>query len=186
MTPNKTRQLIYTALFAAIIFLGTSFFKIPVPPAIVHLGNALVVISFLALGTTYGMISACVGFFIFDLLNNYITSVHFTLLESIIVILTLHVFYTHVQHKDTLKNIATLGVLAGIVKIIVIFTRKLITNYLIVGNSTAFGLALSSMTNTFITSAVTAIFVPILYFALKKYLPILFTLQIHDKNKERD
>lgn len=174
MTQQKLKQLIYTALFATIIFLGTTFFKIPVPPALVHIGNALVVISFLALGTTYSMIAACVGFGIFDLVSGYMSSVHFTLIESILVILVLSVVYKAMQYKDTLANIVTLGVVAGIVKITIIFIRRLITEYLLVGNHTAFPLALAKMTNTFITAGVTAIIVPILYFALKKYLPQLF------------
>lgn len=174
MQQHKTRQLILTALFAAIIYIGTLFFRIPVPPAMVHMGNALVVISFLALGTKWSMVAACVGFGLFDILNGWISSVHFTLLESIIVLLVLGALYRIMQYRDTITNVFVLGATAGIVKIIVIFIRRIITEYLIVQNDTAFAIALTKMTNTFITSAVTAIMVPILYIALKKYLPALF------------
>lgn len=178
MTNKLTKQLIFTALFAAIIFIGTSFFRIEIAPRMmVHLGNALVVISFLALGTKFSMLAASVGFGIFDILNGYLSSVHFTILESIIVVLVLGILYKQLHYKDTLVNICTLSFTAAFTKIIVIFIRRLITNYLVIGNTTVFLTTITSMTNTFITSTITAFMVPLFYFSIKKYLPSLLKLE---------
>lgn len=179
MTNKLTKQLIYTAFFAAIIFIGTTYFRINIAPKVmIHLGNALVVITFLALGTKFSMLAASVGLGIFDILNGYLDSIHFTILESIIVIAVLNILFKQMKYKDTLINIFILSLVAGLTKIVIIFIRKSITNYLIIGNATALFTTVISMANTFITSSITIFIVPILYFAIKKYIPNLLTLDV--------
>ncbi|MBS4750828.1 ECF transporter S component [Carnobacteriaceae bacterium zg-ZUI78] len=171
MKNKEFKQLILTALFAAIIFIGTYLFRIEIAPKVmVHLGNALVVVTFFILGTKSAMIAASVGFGIFDLLSGYANSVVFTVLESLIVVAVLGICYRQLHQKDTLTNVTLLSFIAGLTKIIVIFTRKYITNAFIIGNGTTFIATLIGMTNTFITSTITAIIAPILYFSMKKYI----------------
>lgn len=171
MNKKTTKQLILTALFAALIFLATTFFRINLAPrTMVHLGNAMVAVSFFVLGTKHAMIAATVGFGIYDLLNGYLSSVHFTILESLIVVFVMGVVYRTLNEKDTVANVAILGVVAAIVKMIVIFIRHYLTYQFTVGNDTVLTLTLTRMTNTFITSGVTALTVPLLYFAIKPLL----------------
>lgn len=168
MTSKATKYIVTTALFAALIFLSVSFFKIEVAPrTMVHMGNAMVVVSFLVLGTHYAMIAATVGLGVFDVLNGYLSSVHFIILESVIVVAVLGVVFNLLKKRDTLLNVAILGVVAGLVKIIVVFVRYYITYTLTVGNDTVLTLTLTRLSNTLITAGVTAIAVPILYFAVK-------------------
>lgn len=177
MTNNTTKKLVFTALFAAIIFLGTHIFRIELAPKLmVHLGNALVVISFIALGTKHSMLAASVGFAIFDITHGYLSSVHFTILESLIVVALLGVLHQKLRYSDSIGSIFSLSILAGITKIIVIFMRRYITA-LLVGTASPFVTTLLAMTNTFITSTITIFIVPVLYVTLKKYVPQLFTFQ---------
>ena len=53
MKNTDLRDIVETSLFAALIFLGVSVFRIPMPftTQFVHFGNALVVIGCLLFGT---------------------------------------------------------------------------------------------------------------------------------------
>lgn len=168
MNNTTTKKLVTTALFATLVFLATTFFKIEIAPrTMVHMGNAMVVVSFIVLGTRYGMIASALGLGLFDIVHGYLSSMHFIMFETILVVSVLGVVYKLLKHKDTLLNVMTLGIIAGLVKIIVVFTRRYIEYLLTVGNDTVFTLALTRTTNTFITAVVTVIAVPIIYFAIK-------------------
>lgn len=168
MNNTATKKLVSTALFAALVFLATTFFKIEIAPrTMVHMGNAMVVVSFLVLGTHYGMLASALGLGLFDIVNGYLSSMHFIMFETILVVGVLGVVYKLLKQKDTLINVTALGIIAGLVKIIAVFTRRYIEYSLTVGNNTVLSLALARTTNTFITAAVTVIAVPIIYFAIK-------------------
>lgn len=168
---NTNRKLIYTALFAIIIFLGTSFLKVELAPRVmVHLGNALVVLSFFALKHKNSMLAATVGFGIFDILNGYISSIHFTILESILVILVLHSAHKLLKEKINTSTVLCLSILAGLVKIIVIFSRRFIQYYLTLSPELALPTTISKMPNTLITALFTAVVTPILYSQIKKWI----------------
>ncbi|QTU82614.1 ECF transporter S component [Carnobacteriaceae bacterium zg-C25] len=168
MKQQTTKNLVFTALFAALVFLATTFFKIEVAPrTMVHMGNAMVVVSFLVLGTKYGMIASVIGLGVFDIANGYLSSIHFVILETILVVGVIGLVFNKMKRNDSFFNVVTLGVIAGLVKIIAIFIRRYITFLLTVGNDTVLALTLARMYNTFITAIVTVIAVPILYFAIK-------------------
>lgn len=168
MNNISTKKIVSTALFAALVFLATTFFKIEIAPrTMVHMGNAMVVVGFLVLGTRYGMLAAVLGLGLFDILNGYFSSMHFIMFETILVVSALSVVYRLLKQKDTLFHVMTLGVIAGIVKVIAVFTRRYIEYALTVGNDTVFSLTITRTTNTFITAVVTVVAVPIIYFAIK-------------------
>ena len=87
MKNTDLRNIVETSLFAALIFLGVSVFRIPMPftTQFVHFGNALVVVGCLIFGTKRGALAASIGLGIFDLLNGYASVVWETILESLIV-----------------------------------------------------------------------------------------------------
>lgn len=177
MTKKSTQQLVLTALFAAIIFLGTFVFRIEIAPRLmVHLGNALVVVSFLALGTKHSMLAASIGFALFDISAGYLSSIHFTILESLIVVALLGILHKSLRYSDTIPAVFGLSILAGVTKIVVIFIRRFITA-LLAGTASPFIATVLAMTNTFITSTITIFMVPVLYITLKKYVPQLFAFQ---------
>lgn len=168
MKQSTTRQLILSALFSAIIFLSITYLKFEIAPrTMVHLGNALVVIAYLSLGLKFSLISASLGLMIYDLLNGYIDSIFFTVMESVVVILIIHAIFSSMQQKYTLKNIIVIAFTASLTKIVLIFIRRFITFTLISGIQTALPLTIARMTNTFITAIFTVIAVPILFNVLK-------------------
>lgn len=70
----KTKDLTLTALFAALIFTGTYFFKIPLSFAggYTHLGDGLLIISVLFLGTKRGTIATAIGMGLSDFVGGYL------------------------------------------------------------------------------------------------------------------
>ncbi len=168
---NTNKKLIYTALFAIIIFLGTSFLKVELAPRVmVHLGNALVVLSFFSLKYKHAILAATVGLGIFDIMHGYISSIHFTILESILVIIVLHIAHKLIKEKMNISTVLLLSVLAGLVKIIVIFTRRFIQYYVTLSPELALPTTLSKMPNTLITALFTAVVTPLLYAQIKKWI----------------
>ena len=69
----KTKDLTLTALFAALIFVGTYFFKIPFSFAggYTHLGDGLLIISVLFLGLKRGTIATAIGMGLSDFIGGY-------------------------------------------------------------------------------------------------------------------
>lgn len=167
---NKTEKLVYTALFAAIIFLGTSFLKFEIAPKVmVHIGNALVVVAFLTLKTKHSMLAASIGFGIFDAIHPaYISALPFTILESILVLLIIHYVYQTMKEKDTLSNVIIISAIAAISKVVIIFIKRIITNTLVSGAATAIPLAMVKMPNSIITAIFTMTVAPLLYWQGRK------------------
>lgn len=177
---TNTIKLIYTALFATLIYLATSFLKFEIAPkTMVHLGNAIVVVAFLTLRFKHALLATVIGFSLFDILNGYITSLHFTILESLIVLIVIHFIFKFFNEKDHFFAITTISFTAAIVKITVIFIRRLIT-YIIISNDIVLALpvTVSKMPNSIITGVFTLIATPIIYYNLK---PILNKISLHFK-----
>ena len=87
MKNTDLRDIVETSLFAALIFLGVSVFRIPMPftTQFVHFGNALVVVGCLLFWNKARRSSPSIGLGIFDLLHGYASVVWETILESLIV-----------------------------------------------------------------------------------------------------
>jgi uncharacterized membrane protein len=66
----KTKQIAFTGLFAAIIFVATAFLKIPAGPGYINLGDAFIFLACFILGP-YGIIAAMLGSGLADLLAGY-------------------------------------------------------------------------------------------------------------------
>lgn len=168
---NNNLKLIYTAVFAIIIFLGTTFLKIQIAPKMmVHMGNALVVIAFFALKWKHAMLAASIGFGIFDVMNGYTYTVHNTIIESVIVVLVLHYVFKLLKEKLTITNYILISAVAGIVKIIVIFVRRLIENSILLPSHLVLPTTLSRMPNTLVTALITAIVAPLILSQITKYI----------------
>lgn len=69
----KTKDLTLTGLFAALIFAGTYFFKIPTGFAngYTHLGDGLLILAVLILGWKRGTIAAAIGMGLSDFIGGY-------------------------------------------------------------------------------------------------------------------
>ena len=176
MKNTDLRDLVQTSLFAALIFLGISVFRIQIPfsTQFVHFGNALVVIGCLLFGTKQGAIAASIGLGLFDILNNYANVAWQTILESLIVCYVIHLVYEKAMKKDDkIANVIAVGVIAAIVKIIVNIIKYTFLRGMIVGGlalEPAFIQAINKITGTFGSAILTIIAVPIIYPIFKEAL----------------
>ena len=77
---NKTKKIVYTAMFAVINYVAFTYGKITIPvtagtSTAIHIANAIVVLSAWFLGPIYGGLSGAIGLSIADVLDpRYITS----------------------------------------------------------------------------------------------------------------
>ncbi|MBR4462465.1 MAG: ECF transporter S component [Erysipelotrichaceae bacterium] len=77
---NKTRKLVYAAMFAVINYVAFTYGKITIPitagtSTAIHIANAVVVLSSWFLGPVYGGLAGAIGLSIADLIDpRYITS----------------------------------------------------------------------------------------------------------------
>lgn len=172
---SNLRKLILTGLFAAIIFIGISLLRIPLPALVgkpfIHFGNTLMVLAILFLGGPYGFVASAIGLGGFDLLNGYAATSWLTVLECAVMAVVVSSLFKALRDKQGLlgtKQIVTISVLAGITKVI---TSYLVTvvEALMVGTSFNIAVVASffSLLSAAINAVSLAIIVPILYFALR-------------------
>lgn len=85
---DKVKELVITAFFAAITFLGIQAFRIPLPAAVgtpfVHFGHVFVVMGVLLQGGKRGAVSGTLGLIIFDILNGFMQDVPQVFIETIV------------------------------------------------------------------------------------------------------
>jgi uncharacterized membrane protein len=80
MNSNRTRKLVYAAMFAVINYVAFTYGKITIPvtagtSTAIHIANAVVVLSSWFLGPVYGGLAGAIGLSIADLIDpRYITS----------------------------------------------------------------------------------------------------------------
>lgn len=75
---SATRKLVFSALMAALCYIGFSYFRIDIPvgteKTAFHLGNVFCVLAALLVGGFWGGMSGAVGMAIADLTTGYVTS----------------------------------------------------------------------------------------------------------------
>lgn len=173
---HQLRRVIFTGLFAAIIFIGISMLRIPLPALVgkpfIHFGNTLMVLAIIFLGGAYGFVASAIGLGGFDLLNGYAATSWLTVLECAVmaVVVASLVKLLRDQKGDlSVGAIITISVTAGVTKVI---TSYLVTvvEALMVGTSFKVAVVASflSLTSAAINAVSTAIVVPILYLALRR------------------
>ncbi len=72
MKRSSAFKIVYSALFAALIFLGTQFIKVPLAAGYFNLGDTFVLLSGYFVGGVYGAMSSAVGSVLADILSGYI------------------------------------------------------------------------------------------------------------------
>ena len=103
MVTNKVKELVITAFFAAITFLGIQAFRIPLPAAIgtpfVHFGHVFVVMGVLLQNGKKGAVSGTLGLIIFDILNGYMQDVPQVFIETVVKCLIIGVIFASLKEK---------------------------------------------------------------------------------------
>lgn len=67
----KTKDITTTALMAALVFVGTYLFKIPVPFGYSHLGDGMILLTVILFGWKKGLGAGMIGAGLSDLLGGY-------------------------------------------------------------------------------------------------------------------
>lgn len=173
---TSTLHMILVGLFAAIIYLGIQFFRIPLPAAVgapfLHFGNIFFLLSVLLLGSKKGALSGCIGFILFDVLNGYVMVI------PKVAVLTLLMAFAAGTIFNTLnaKGKTLLGVfLATLVAFLISLTGDLIydTVFMLLAGS-GFGAALWAAFTSLLATVINSVFGIIAIMIL--YVPLRTTL----------
>lgn len=179
MVTNKVKELVITAFFAAITFLGIQAFRIPLPAAIgtpfVHFGHVFVVMGVLLQNGKKGAVSGTLGLIIFDILNGYIQDVPQVFIETVVKCLIIGVIFASLKKKangDKKKEYTGAiisAVIYGCMNVLIELVMGTV-KMMILGNGLAAAIAGSviSIPATVINAVFMVIAIAILYQPVKK------------------
>ena len=166
---SSIKSVLFVAMSAAMTVIGTMI-KIPMPTgAFVHLGNAVLLLAVLLLGYKKGSLAGGLGFFLFDLLNGYLTEAPYFFFESFIVGgFAFAGFLLFKKHPTKVWQLLVIGGLTGIGKLLMTQIKNTVMLYVLGSDwSTAFTGALIKLPASVINVLSTMIIVSVLYFPLK-------------------
>ena len=139
---EKTRQLVITALMAALTYVGTSIIKIPTPTnGYIHPGDGFVLLSGILLGPVWGGLAAAIGSAMSDLIGGYFIYVPATfLIKGATALVASLIFKGLAKVLENKKNVIKL-VLAGIIGELVMVTGYFVFEIFILTAGESSGLA---------------------------------------------
>ena len=171
MNDNKVKNLVITAFFTAITFLGIQSFRIPLPAAVgtpfLHFGHIFVVMGLLLQGGKRGAVSGTLGLTIFDMLNGYMQDAPKTFVETAVKCLIVGALFMMLKKKadgDKKKEYGAAVVCAfiyGCINVIMEFTMSTIAMMMV-------GSGFTSLPATVINAVFMVIAIAILYQPVKK------------------
>ena len=112
----KTKDLTTTAAFAALVFIMTYFLKVPAPNGYTHLGDCMIFLAVLLLGTKRGALAGGIGAALADALGGY---THYILPTFFIkaIMAVIMGFFTYKVFKDKSRGWFIGAVIGGAVQI---------------------------------------------------------------------
>lgn len=175
---TRTRSIVITAFFTAIVFLGIQAFRIPMPAAVgtpfLHFGHIFVMLAILCLGPKKATIAGTLGLVIFDVLNGYIHAIPNVFVSTIIKCMLVGIIFETMKKKTdgTLKSEYKYAVICagiyGVTNIIVDFLWS--TVELVIMGSTleaALTAEIASIPATIINAVFTVIGIALLFIPVK-------------------
>ena len=176
---KKTRSIVITAFFAAVVFLGIQSFRIPMPAAVgtpfLHFGHIFVMLAVLCLGPKRSAAAGVLGLVIFDLLNGYIHAIPNVLVSTIIKTLVIGALFLLLKkqangnQKKEYVYAVICAALYGILNIVLDFVWN--TVELVIAGSNlqaAITAELASIPATMINAAFTVIGIAVLYVPVRE------------------
>lgn len=118
---DHVKELVITAFFAAITFLGIQAFRIPMPAAIgtpfVHFGHVFVVMGVLLQGGKRGAVSGTLGLIIFDILNGFMQDIPQVFIETIVKCLIVGALFAVLKKRagDDKKKVYVGAVISAVI-----------------------------------------------------------------------
>lgn len=103
---KKTLNIVYAALFSALIFAVTHFIIIPLPFGYLNFGDCIILTSAVIIGTKYSVLAAAVGAALADILSGYSVYAPATIIiKSLMVISFVAVTNINKNNKPIIKFI---------------------------------------------------------------------------------
>ncbi|MFC6182137.1 ECF transporter S component [Lactiplantibacillus daowaiensis] len=171
---KQLRKVIFASLFAAIIFVGISVLRIPLPAIVgrpfVHFGNTLTILAVMLLGFGYGAAAGAIGLGLFDILNGYAATAWLTVLEAIILAAMVNLVFKAIGYDEQhLSKLYLVSFLAGLTKLITSWGNGVIVA-LMAGTTLKVAMigSFASLLSALINSVVSFLIVPLLYQLLVK------------------
>ena len=128
MKNANTKTITTTALMAALVFVGTFFFKIPSPfGGYAHLGDCMIILAVCLLGTYRGAIAGAIGAGLSDLFGGYVVWVLPTAVIKGVWALLMGLFMYHLLKKFRFGWLV--GAIVGGIAQIILYTLVKIPLY---------------------------------------------------------
>ena len=139
MKNNKTLKISFAALFAALIFLGTMYLRIPISfsgEGYINLGDCFIIIAALLLGPVYGGLAGAIGAALADALSGFAIYIPATFIIKFIMAVT--AFFAYKGFKRLLeKHIILPTVIAATAAELIMAAGYLIYEIIIYGSAAA-------------------------------------------------
>lgn len=117
MRSEKLEKYVLAAMFAALCFAGTFFFKIPMLHGYIHLGDCMVLLAGILLGPVYGGLAAGIGSMLADVIAGYASYAPGTfaikLLAAMAAAAIFRLFYKQIKSNVSRIVITSISGLAG-------------------------------------------------------------------------
>ena len=138
MKKLSTQKLVYMALFAALVYIFSRFFQIPIVAPLgqtrFHLGNVFCLLGGLLLGPVYGGISAGVGSALFDLFDPvYFTSAPITFITKFAMAFVAGMIYRKRDKVVNTPKLVIASALGQITYVILYLAKTFIKNRMVLG-----------------------------------------------------
>jgi len=175
---NRTKSIVITAFFTAIVFLGIQAFRIPMPAAVgtpfLHFGHIFVMLAIVCLGPKRSTVAGTLGLVIFDVLNGYVHAIPNVLVSTIIKCMLVGIIFESMKKKTdgTLKSEYKYAVICagiyGVTNIIVDFIWSTV-ELVIMGStlSAALTAEIASIPATIVNAFFTVIGIALLFIPVK-------------------
>ena len=117
---SNLKKIVMTALFAALACVATMSIRIPTPGTggYIHPGDAIVILSGVVLGPSYGLLAAGIGSAISDLLGGYFVYVPITFVIKGLIALFSGLVYQKIAKDSKSRYVAVL--LGGVIDIVLV------------------------------------------------------------------
>lgn len=176
---DKTRKLIFAALFAALTCVSTMIIKIPTPTnGYIHPGDGFVLLSGLLLGPLWGSLAAGIGSALSDLIGGYFIYVPATFaikaLTALVGYFVFHFLHKLIKSGTDLPQLIISGIFGESVMVAGYFLFEIFTLATLNGSSTSAAAiaAAASIIPNIVQGVFGVIISSILYPILRKKLPL--------------
>jgi len=133
MTKNKTRRVVYSGLFAGLIFLAIRFLYVPVGNGIIQVGDSIIYLGAIILPFPFGIFSGAIGASLSDLTSPFaIYTIPTLLIKSI------NSLCFYIPFRKNAKIISLRTIIAVVVSSLVTVVGYFFAEWILFGKAAAF------------------------------------------------